>query len=101
MLKRLTILVLLIVFAKPAYDLLSPYVQPLLEEMDVKTTAVNTVPVQTTSVIDGETVQSEINYPNAVQSVETLADAMYYHLSQFETDFTIVSKNSELISFRI
>ena len=89
MLKRLTILVLLIVFAKPTYDLLSPYIQPLLEGLDVETTDVSTLPVQTTSVIDGETVQSEINYPNAVQSVETLADAMYYHFSQFETDFTI------------
>ena len=90
MLKRFTILVLLIIFAKPTYDLLSSYVQPLLAEMDVvETTEVTTLPVQTTSVIDGETVQSEINYPSAVQSVETLADAMYYHLSQFETDFTI------------
>ena len=90
MLKRFTILVLLFIFAKPTYDLLSSYVQPLLAEMDiVETTEVTTLPVQTTSVIDGETVQSEINYPSAVQSVETLADAMYYHLSQFETDFTI------------
>jgi len=89
MLKRLTFLVLIIIFAKPAYELLSPYIQPLMPLMDVETTAVNTLPVQTTSVIDGETVQSEINYPDTVQSVETLADAMYYHFSQFETNFTI------------
>ena len=89
MLKRLTILVLCIVFAKPTYDLLSPYVQSILPEMDVNTTAVSTLPVQTTSVIDGQTIQSEIKYPEAIQSVETLADAIYYHLSQFETDFTI------------
>ena len=89
MLKRLTILVLVIIFAKPTYDLISPYVQPLMPLTDVETTAVSTLPVQTTSVIDGETVQSEINYPSAVQSVESLADAMYYHFSQFKTDFTI------------
>ena len=89
MLKRITFLVILIIFAKPTYDLLFPYVQPLLPVMDVETTAVNTLPVQTTSVIDGETIQSEISYPNAVQSVETLAEAMYYHFSQFENNFTI------------
>jgi transglutaminase-like putative cysteine protease len=89
MLKRIIILVILIIFAKPTYDVLSPYVQPLLPVMDVETTTVNTLPVQTTSVINGETVQSELNYPNAVQSVETLADAMYYYFSQFETNFTI------------
>ena len=89
MLKRITILVLIIIFAKPTYELLSPYVQPLMHVKDVETTAVRTIPVQTTRVIDGETVQSEINYPSAVQSVESLADAMYYHFSQFETDFTI------------
>ena len=88
-LKRLLFLVLLIIFAKPAYDLVSPYIQPLMPVMYVETTAVNTMPVQTTSVIDGETVESEVNYPNAVKSVETLADAMYYHFSQFETNFTI------------
>ncbi len=89
MLKRFTILVLFIILAKPTYEFLSPYIQPLMQVMDVETTAISTLPVQTTSVVDGEMVQSEINYPSSVQSIETLADAMYYHFSQFENNFTI------------
>ena len=83
MLKKITILVMLIVFAKPAYDLAMKF----LDEPTYIEDAI--LPVSKQSLLPQVDVVSETTLPNIVKSVEDLADAFFYYFSRFETDFTI------------
>lgn len=88
MLKRVTILVILIVFAKPAYDFTMNFLeQPTVsDQMEItQRIPVVTEPLQTVEVIEKE----EVSLPKWVDTEEDLADAFYYYFSRYETEFTI------------
>jgi len=102
LLKRLTIFVILLVMIKPAYDLSKDIWDGVLQWIDENQVAekidsfnISNVEKQsakepideTTSTITA--LRNTIHLPTKVQSVEELADAFYYHFSQWETDFEI------------
>ena len=90
MLKRITLLVVILIFAKPAYDI-------FMEEYavnEITPTAINPVEVQlsneekaTLSSEDTEPLSASL--PKKITSVEQLTEAFYYYFSQFEESFTL------------
>lgn len=103
MLKRITLIVIILVFAKPAYDLFSPFVYSFIEDVPTELAANQTSPQP--SIIETSEAPKEaedVDYPNKVSSLQTLTDAFYYNFSQYNEQFTIqysgdTSNISELI----
>lgn len=104
MLKRITFLVILIVFAKPIYEFGTKYYDeaktflnesPIITDVatDVLSGKANDAPSASlsndslTSVSAIATTDAQL--PDKVQSEEELADAFYYYFSRWETDFEI------------
>ncbi|MEK4227939.1 transglutaminase domain-containing protein [Solibacillus sp. FSL H8-0538] len=95
MLKKLAILVILFVFAKPIYDVAMKFIndKAYIEDVLPVTVPANeknssfdvTNPISTTQ---------EAKLPKNVTSMEELTDAFFYYFSHFETDFTIHYKGS-------
>ena len=107
MLKRLTLLVVLIVMAKPAYDFAKPYVEQILQSEEI-TTILKEAPALLEQVpelinqspktvqVANETVQpvdfSLEEAPDAVTSYEELMAATLYYTERYITDFEIIYK---------
>lgn len=102
MLKRITVLVILLVLIKPAYDTgkkVLNEVNSFLNESDavitdVSTEALSTIQEGTSKLQENlsttlSTVAPVGNAPNSVKSTEELADAFYYYFSKWQTDFEI------------
>ncbi|MBM7610729.1 transglutaminase-like putative cysteine protease [Lysinibacillus composti] len=106
MLKRITLVVILLVFIKPAYD----YGKQILSDAQNILSEDNVITDVTSKVLSGEvmkdiekTVTNSVEesqspmvattsgavLPDKVNSVEALTDAFYYYFSQWETNFTI------------
>lgn len=102
MLKKVTFLVILLVMAKPAYDLGTTVlneVNTFLNESDVVLTDVSTEAFSSlqegTSKLQ-ENLSSTVSTmapvgdaPGSVNSIEELEDAFYYYFSKWQTDFEI------------
>lgn len=93
MLKKITLVLLLIVFAKPAYNF---YIANFGEEVDYEIIAVEPVANQkdvtvgtTSQLPQVEPSQVNTSQSSSVQSEAELAEAIYNHLSNFEEQFTI------------
>ncbi len=94
MLKRITIFVILLVFAKPVYDLATDYMETTKITVDEATLPVTTGQItMDAEVTTAQPVQS-VNLPEKVTSVEEMADAFFYYFSHFETNFTIEYQGS-------
>ena len=90
MLKRITLLAVILIFAKPAYDI-------FMEEYaanEMTPTAINPVEVQLSNeekvTLSSEDPATQLaSLPNKITSVEQLTEAFYYYFSQFEENFTL------------
>ena len=91
MLKRITLLVVILIFAKPAYDI-------IMEEYaldEITPTTISPVEVQLSneeksSLTSEETANApSTSLPKKITSVEQLTEAFYYYFSQFEESFTL------------
>lgn len=104
MLKRVTLLVLLIIFAKPVYEYGTHYYHeaktflgenPIISDVtidalsrEVKNTP-NAVLSNDSSSSVATVATSDAKPPDRVESVEELANAFYYYFSRWETEFQI------------
>lgn len=88
MFKRIVFVIVLIILAKPAYDFAYPFVEPYLRVSEVETLPATENLPKVDPVI-GENVAVNTAYPSKINSVESLADAMYYHFANFEENFTL------------
>lgn len=97
MLKRLTFLVVLIVFAKPAYETARPYIDMILDNQDKIVESV-IQPVSEVAKIANESVQpidsALTEQPGIVKSYEQLVNAVMYHSERFTNTFQIEYKGS-------
>ncbi|MFF5995729.1 DUF5050 domain-containing protein [Lysinibacillus sp. KU-BSD001] len=93
MLKRITILVILLVFAKPAYDVARDFLETNTITVDEAVMPVTTGQITKDAQITTQSKQLA-TLPTEVTSVEQMADAFYYYFSRFETNFTIEYKGS-------
>lgn len=94
MLKKITIFVILLVFAKPVYDLAMDYMETTKITVDEATLPVTTGQItMDTEVTTAQPVQT-VNLPEKVTSMEEMADAFFYYFSHFETNFTIKYQGS-------
>ena len=109
MLKKLTLIVILLVFAKPAYDFITELLnEPSVSESynsDMETPEQNTFlnEQQSSNIAQQEQSNSQSvnertaevtdpkqeDVPKWIDSTEDLADAFYYYYSRFETNFEI------------
>lgn len=104
--KRITIIVILLILLKPAYDFSKPIweeavqainINKVIEKIeninieDVDRTATEKV-LNTASTISD--LQDTVQLQNQAQSAEELADVFYYHFSQWDTDFEIQYKGN-------
>lgn len=112
MLKRITIVVLLIVFAKPIYDFAKPYVGQALQSnlvatfLDEAPALIEQIPELVQSVqsepkteqISNEMIQpvdaNVAEAPSTVTSYEELVHAIYYYTARYEPNFQIEYKGS-------
>ena len=102
MLKRITFLVILAVFAKPVYDEISEFLDVYVPAEDVTVESAEPIKTAYTSeqqLIDAanQTEQIEIapvTKPGKVENAEQLADAFFYHFSRLDTEFTIEYRGS-------
>ena len=94
MLKRITIFVILLVCAKPVYDLGMDYMETTKITVDEATLPVTTGQItMDTEVTTAQPIQS-VNLPEKVTSMEEMADAFFYYFNHFETNFTIEYQGS-------
>lgn len=82
MLKKLVLIVLVFIFAKPAYDLVMDVQQNDFVETIVMTESLN------------QPVKEELALSETAKSVDDLTDAFYYHFQQLEVDFKIEYKGN-------
>ena len=111
MLKRLTLLVVLIVIAKPVYDLAKPYAEQILQSEEIATILeeapafieqvpelLNPTSTPTTVQVANETVQpvdvANMEKPGTVTSYEELVAATFYYTERFTPYFEIEYKGS-------
>lgn len=101
MFKRLAIFIILLIMIKPAYDFSKEFWNEAVQWINENEIAENIENIsisdikestkeaiqETTSTISA--LQNTIHLPEKVQSVDELADAFFYHFSQWETDFEI------------
>lgn len=91
MLKRITFLVIVLVFARPAYEMISP----LFKEQPAVVVEEAVLPVNTASIVveeDHRLIQDV--EPGLVTSADELADAFAYYFNQWSTNFTIHYKGN-------
>ena len=91
MLKRITFLVVILVFAKPAYEI-------IMEEIaanEITPTFISPIDVQVSNENlpqvtshNSETTQT-VSLPQKITTVDQLTDAFYYYFSQYEQNFTL------------
>ena len=94
MLKRILIFVILIMFAKPVYDLAMDYMEPTNITVDEATLPVTTGQITMDAEITTTQPAQSARLPEKVTSMEEMADAFYYYFSHFETNFTIEYQGS-------
>lgn len=109
MLKRLTLFIVLIVIAKPAYDFAKPYAQEILQSEEIATILEEAPafleqvpelinPSPTTVQVANETVQPvDVGLeeePGAVSSYEELVAATFYYTERYTPSFEITYKGS-------
>lgn len=103
MLKRLVIIVVILVFIKPLYDLGTEIYNdikllldsPKEQVIDVFNENIQTATVQKNT---GVPLNQEAKLPKAVKNIEDLTEAFYYYFSNWQTDFKIyyVGSTSDL-----
>ena len=90
MLKKITFIVIILVFAKPAYDIVQKYLQ---EEINLNNVAILPASQQVSenSIVSNheDNLESNAELPKIVSNKEQLADAFYYYFSHYEEQFTI------------
>lgn len=103
MLKRLVIIVVILVFIKPLYDLGTEIYNdikllldsPKEQVIDVFNENIQTATIQKNT---GVPLNQEAKLPKAVKNIEDLTEAFYYYFSNWQTDFKIyyVGSTSDL-----
>jgi len=100
MLKRITFLVILVVFAKPVYDEASKF---LTDRVPAEYVTVETAePIKAERTSDQQLIETanqteqiaQATKPAKVENVEQLAEAFFYHFSRLDTEFTIEYRGS-------
>ena len=94
MLKRITIFVILLVFAKPVYDLGMDYMETTKITVDEATLPVTTGQITMDAEVTTTQPVQSVTLPEKVTSMEEMADAFFYYFSHFETNFTIEYQGS-------
>ena len=94
MLRRVLIFVILIMFAKPVYDLAMDYMGTTEITVDEATLPVTTGQITMDAEITTTQPAQSARLPEKVTSMEEMADAFYYYFSNFETNFTIEYEGS-------
>lgn len=100
MLKRITILVILVVIAKPVYDEVSELLDVYVPTEDVTVESAEPIQAEHTSeqqLIDAVNQTEQITpaeKPAKIENAEQLADAFFYHFSRMDTEFTIDYRGS-------
>ncbi|MGM9945500.1 MAG: DUF5050 domain-containing protein [Lysinibacillus sp.] len=94
MLKRITVFVILLVCAKPVYDLAMDYMETTKITVDEATLPVTTGQITMDAEVTTTQPVQSVNLPEKVTSMEELADAFFYYFSRFETNFTIEYQGS-------
>lgn len=97
MLKRLTFIVILLVFAKPAYDVATEYLDDFGALPNIKVESVQQPEMEQPSaelIATDAQPGTTAELPKKIGSPEQLADAFYYYFSRFEESFTIEYKGS-------
>lgn len=100
MLKRITFLVILVVFAKPVYDEVSEFLDVYVPTENVTVETAEPIkaermseqqPIETADQTEQIALAAK---PEKVESAEQLADAFFYHFSRLDTEFTIEYRGS-------
>ncbi len=100
MLKRITFLVILVVFAKPVYDEVSEFLDVYVPTENVTVEMAEPIkaermseqqPIETANQTEQIALAAK---PEKVESAEQLADAFFYHFSRLDTEFTIEYRGS-------
>lgn len=100
MLKRITFLVILVVFAKPVYDEVSEFLDVYVPTENVTVETAEPIkaermseqqPIETANQTEQIALAAK---PEKVESAEQLADAFFYHFSRLDTEFTIEYRGS-------
>lgn len=94
MLRRVLIFVILIMFAKPVYDLAMDYMGTTEITVDEAALPVTTGQITMDAEITTTQPAQSARLPEKVTSMEEMADAFYYYFSNFETNFTIEYEGS-------
>lgn len=100
MLKRITFLVILVVFAKPVYDEVSEFLDIYVPTENV--TVETAEPIKAERISEQQPIETANQTeqialaakPEKVESAEQLADAFFYHFSRLDTEFTIEYRGS-------
>lgn len=93
MLKKIVFIVILLVFAKPIYDVATEW----LNQVEVESVLPATQPKVENSeelAVSLSVPQVNVELPKSVTNIEQLTDAFFYYFSRYETDFTIHYKGS-------
>lgn len=97
MLKRLTFIVILLVFAKPVYDVATEYLDDVGVLSTIEVESVEQLETEQPSaelIVTDAQPETTVEIPKKIGSPEQLADAFYYYFSRFEESFTIEYKGS-------
>ena len=94
MFKKVLIFVILLVFAKPVYDVAMDYMETTEVTVDEATLPVTAGQITMDAEITTTQSAQSAQLPEKVTSMEEMADAFYYYFSHFETNFTIEYQGS-------